>query len=235
MTSSGSLIPAATADQLDQQLAERAVLGAAIHDWPSGARAQVLTTARADDFTDPRAMATWRALVHLARHDSAIDEVTVAWQGLRTRHRFGDVLTIQELREARPSALFHEAAAATLARSTLIRAASQAGAATTQCAQEMGIDLATVIDSVTSHHIAVGAATGRLAGRLLAYGSIASLPKRLLDRNTGVYVQHAVTVRPGRHCSGKGAGGVGVAGLDDAGDGDELGGVAGAEDHHHAD
>lgn len=180
LTSSTSQVSAIAPDALDQQLAERAVLGAAIHDRPIGARAQVLRATRADDFTDLRARATWRAVEHLGEHGAVIDEVTVAWQGLTTRHRFGDVLTIQELRETRAAALFHEAAAVTLARSTLTRVASRAGAATAQSAQDLGIDLATVIDSVISHHIAVVAATRHLAGEDVA-ATIARRNRREAD------------------------------------------------------
>ena len=74
MTSSGSE-SAATGEGVDQQMAEKAVTGAAVHDWPLGARAQVPGKVRNCDFTDPRAAATWRALEYLAEHDAPIDEI----------------------------------------------------------------------------------------------------------------------------------------------------------------
>lgn len=143
-------------------------------------------------------MATWRAVEHHAEHDTVIDEVTVAWQGLRTRDRFGDVLTVQELRETRDAALFHEAAATTLGRSTLTRTASHVGAATIQCADDLGLDLEAVVDSVNSHHIALAAVTGRLVGEHLADASVASLKTRILGRTPAFASNPDSSMRPAR-------------------------------------
>jgi replicative DNA helicase len=153
-----------TEDKLDQQLAQKAVVGAAVHDWPPGARARVLEAVSRDDFADPRAAATWRAVEHLAEHDASIDEITVAWQALRTSSRWGDGLRVQELRETRSAALFHEAGAATLARTTLARVARGAKASTTGCSDDQGIDLATVLESAAAQHVSVASAARRLTG-----------------------------------------------------------------------
>jgi len=70
-------------DGIDQQMAEGAVIGAAVHDWPTGARSKVLGAVGSYDFTDSRAAATWQAIEQLAEHDAPIDEIIVAWQTLR--------------------------------------------------------------------------------------------------------------------------------------------------------
>ena len=188
---------AAAADDMDQQMAEKAVIGAAVHNWPPGARAQVLGTVRDCDFTDTRAAATWRAVEHLAEHDAPIDEVTVAWQVLRDWSRFGDGLASLELRETRGAALFHEAGAATLARSTITRVTSHAKLATARGAKDLGVDLATVIDSAATHHVAVAAAAQRLAGRPRADESLTALKIRLLDLH-GHAAAPLVTTEPRR-------------------------------------
>ena len=168
-------------DGIDQQMAERAVIGAAVHDWPADARSRVLGTVRSYDFTDARAAATWEAVEHLAEHDAPIDEITVTWQSLRVRSRTGDGLTLQELRETRDAALFHEAGAARLARSTLAHVAAQANIAITQCAQDLRIDPTGLIDSVANHHVAVAAFAERLTGEPFPSESLAAIKKRLLD------------------------------------------------------
>jgi DnaB-like helicase N terminal domain len=130
---------AATTDGMDHRMAENAVIGAAVHDWPPGARAQVLGTVRDCDFTDTRAAATWRAVGHLADHDAPIDEITVAWQAMRARSRFGHGLTTPELRQTREAALFHEAGATKLANSTIARVPKQARHATARYAENPGV------------------------------------------------------------------------------------------------
>ena len=188
--------PAADAETLpadhdmDQQLAEEAVIGATVHDWPTGARSQVLGTIRSYDFTDARAAATWRAVEHLAEHDEPIDEITVAWQCLRVRSRTGDGLTVQALRETRDAALFHEMGAATMARSTLTRVAGQAKIAISRCTEDPRIDPAVLIDSVETHHVAVAAVAQRLMGEYIANESLAALKKRLLDQIGRAPVPH---------------------------------------------
>ena len=167
---------------MDQQMAEKAVIGAAIHDWPPGARAYVLENVRRSDFTDARAAATWQAVEHLAEHDAPIDEITVAWQAMRASSQSGDGLTVQELRETRTAALFHEVGAATLARATITRVASRVRGATSRCAEDLGVDLATVIDSVATHHAAVAAAAQRLTGERFPHELLAEIKKQLLDR-----------------------------------------------------
>lgn len=167
-------------EKLDQQLAEKAVVGAAVHDWPPGARARVLGAVSRDDFADPRAAATWRAVERLAQHDASIDEITVAWQALRTSSRWGDGLNVQELRETRSAALFHEAGAATLARTTLTRVALGAKTATTQCSDDQGIDLATVIDSAAAQHVSVASAAERLTSGGFPNESVARGRQRLV-------------------------------------------------------
>jgi replicative DNA helicase len=189
--------PAADAENLpadhdmDQQLAEEAVIGATVHDWPLGARAHVLESVRKSDFTDARAAATWQALEHLTERAAPIDEITVAWQVLRARSRTGDGLTVQELRETRDAALFHEMGAATLARSTVTRVAGQAKFAISRCAEDLRIDPETVIDSVATHHLAVAAAGARLIGEDLANEPLAAVKNRLLDRTRRSPVQVA--------------------------------------------
>jgi len=178
---------------MDQQIAEKAVIGAAVHDWPPGARPKVLGAVRAWDFTDPRAAATWRALEYVAEHDGPIDEITVAWQTERARRRSGDGLTLQELRETRDTALFHEMGATTLARSTVTRVAGQAKLAISRCAGDLRIDPETVIDSVATHHLAVAAAAERLTGEDLANEPLAAVKNRLLDRTRQTPVQVAST------------------------------------------
>jgi hypothetical protein len=157
------------------------VLGAAVHDWPPGARAQVLQNVRTSDLTDPQAAATWQAIEHLAEHNAPIDQITVSWQTVWARGRFGDGLRVQELRATRGAAFFHHAGAATLAMSTMTRVASRAMAATSRCAEDLAIDLTTVIDSVETHQVAVAAAAQRLTGEHLAHASLAAVKKRLLD------------------------------------------------------
>lgn len=170
----------AVGTDMDQQLAARAVIGAAIHDWPPGARAQVLENVRRSDFTDARASATWQAVEYLAEHDTPIDEITVAWQTWRARSRSGDGLTVPELRETRGAALLHEMGAATLAKSTLIRVASLARAATARCTDDLSVDLATVIDSLATHHLAVAATAQRLTSEHFPNDSLAAVKDRLL-------------------------------------------------------
>jgi hypothetical protein len=177
-----SVSAAATTDGMDHRMAENAVIGAAVHDWPRGARAQVLGTVRDCDFTDPRAAATWHSVAYLAEHDAPIDEITVAWQAVRVCGQADDGLTLQELRETRGAALFHEVGAASLARSTLARVVSQAQLATSRCAEDLGVELATVIDSVATHHVAAAAAAQRLSGDFCLNESLTSIKKRLLDR-----------------------------------------------------
>ena len=176
---------------MDQQLAEEAVIGATVHDWPPGARAYVLQSVRKSDFTDARAAATWQAVEHLTERAAPIDEITVAWRVLRARSRTGDGLTVQELREARDAALFHEMGAATLARSTVTRVAGQAKIAISRCAEDLRIDPETVIDSVATHHLAVAAAVARLIGEDLVNEPLAAVKNRLLDRTRRSPVQVA--------------------------------------------
>jgi len=182
--------------ELDQRLAEKAVIGAAVHDWPTGARSQVLGTIRSHDFTDARAAATWQAVEHLSEHDAPIDEITVAWQGWRVRGRTGNGLTVQELRETRSSALFHEMGAATLAKSTLTRVADQAMIAISQCAQDLRIDPTALIDSVATHHVVVAAVAQRLTGEPFPSESLAAIKKRLLDRTRRTPAQVVSTSAP---------------------------------------
>ena len=170
----------AVGTDMDQQLAARAVIGAAVHDWPPGARARVLNNVRRSDFTDARASATWQAVEDLAEHDMPIDEITVAWQTWRARSRSGDGLTVPELHETRDAALLHEVGAATLAKSTLIRVASRARAATTRYSDDLSVDLATVIDSLATHHVAVAATAQRLTGERFPNESLAAFKDRLL-------------------------------------------------------
>lgn len=192
-TGSTTTSAAASRDYIDHQMAEKAVIGAAVHDWPTDARSQVLGTVRSYDFTDKRTAATWQAVEHLADHDLPIDEITVAWQALLARNRTGDGLTVQELRETRSAALFHEMGAATLARSTVTRVAGQAKIAISRCAEDMRIDPETVIDSVATHHVAVAAAAERLTGEDLASEPLAAVKNRLLDRTRRTPVQVAST------------------------------------------
>jgi hypothetical protein len=70
--------------------------------------------------------------------------------------------------------------AASLARSTLTRVASHAHLATSGCAEDLGVELATVIDSVATHHVAAAAAAQRLSGDFCLNESLKSI--RLLDR-----------------------------------------------------
>ena len=182
-----------TGEALDQRLAEKAVIGSAVHDWPTGARSQLLETLRSYDFTDARAAATWQAVEHLAEHDAPIDEITVAWQALLARSRAGDGLTVQELRETRSAALFHQMGAATLARSTVTRVAGQAEIAISRCTEDPRIDPETVIDSAATHHLAVAAAAERLTGEDLANEPLAAVKNRLLDRTRQTPVQVAST------------------------------------------
>ena len=149
---------------MDQKLAAKAVIGAAVHDWPPGARAHVLQNMRASDFTDTRAAATWQAVEHLAELDAPFDEIVVAWQTERERNRSGDGFTVQELRETRDAALFHEVASATLARSTLTNVADKAKISISRCAEDLRLDPAALIDCVATHHLAVAAAAQRLRG-----------------------------------------------------------------------
>jgi replicative DNA helicase len=194
--------PAADAETLpagrdmDQRLAEEAVIGATVHDWPPGARAYVLESVRKSDFTDARAAAAWQAVEHLTERAEPIDEITVAWQVLRARSRTGDGLTVQELRETRGSALFHEMGAATLARSTLTRVADQAMIAISQCAQDLRIDPTALIDSVATHHVVVAAVTQRLTGEPFPSESLAAIKKRLLDRTRRTPAQVVSTSAP---------------------------------------
>jgi len=181
---------------MDQRLAEEAVIGAAVHDWPPGARAYVLESVRRSDFTDTRAAATWQAVEHLTERAEPIDEITVAWQVLRARSRTGDGLTVQELRETRGSALFHEMGAATLARSTLTRVADQAMIAISQCAQDLRIDPTALIDSVATHHVVVAAVAQRLTGEPFPSESLAAIKKRLLDRTRRTPAQVVSTSAP---------------------------------------
>ncbi len=169
----------AVGTDMDQQLAARAVIGAAVHDWPPGARARVLKIVRRSDFTDARAIATWQAVEYLAEHDTPIDEITVAWQIARAHGQSGDGLTVPELRETRDAALFHEVGAATLAKSTLIRVASRARAATTRYTDDLSVDLATVIDSLATHHVAVAATAQRLTSEPLSNESLVAIKNRL--------------------------------------------------------
>ena len=167
---------------MDQQLAVRAVIGAAVHDWPPGARVHVLQNVGRSDFLDARAAATWQAIEHLAEHEAPIDEITVARQTGRAHSRTGDGLTVRELRNTRDAALFHEVGAATLARSTMTSVVSHAQVATSRCAEDLGIDLATVIDSVATHHAAIAAADQRLKGESIPNESLVAVKKRLLVR-----------------------------------------------------
>jgi len=176
---------------MDQRLAEEAVIGATVHDWPPGARAHVLESVRKSDFTDARAAATWQAVEHLTERAAPIDEITVAWQALLARSRTGDGLTVQELRDTRNAALFHEMGAATLARSTVTRVAGQAMIAISQCAQDLRIDPTALIDSVATHHLAVAAAAERLTGEELANEPPAAVKNRLLARTKGSPAQTA--------------------------------------------
>jgi len=182
-----------TDPDMDQRLAEKAVIGAAVHDWPRGARAHVLERVRRSDFTDARAAATWQAVEHLAERVAPIDEITVAWQGLRARSRTGDGLTVQELRETRDAALFHEAGAKRLARSTLTRVADQANIAITRYVEDLRINPAVLMDSVTTHHVAVAAVAQRLTGEPFPSESLAAIKKRLLDQTRRTPVQEVST------------------------------------------
>ena len=155
----------------------------------------MLGTVRDCDFTDTRAAATWRAVGYLADHDAPIDEITVAWQAMRARSRFGDGLTAPELRETRETALFHEAGAAKLASSTIARVTAHARLATARYAEDPGVDLATVIDTAATHHVAVAAAAQRLTGERLANPPLAEVKNRLLAR---ARLSLAPPVRPAR-------------------------------------
>jgi hypothetical protein len=146
---------------------------------------------RKSDFTDARAAATWQAVEHLTERAAPIDEITVAWQALLARSRTGDGLTVQELRDTRNAALFHEMGAATLARSTVTRVAGQAMIAISQCAQDLRIDPTALIDSVATHHLAVAAAAERLTGEELANEPPAAVKNRLLARTKGSPAQTA--------------------------------------------
>ena len=181
-TGSCSESAAPTSDGMDQQMAEKAVIGAAVHDWPSGARANVLHRVRRSDFTDERAAAIWQAVEHLAELGAPIDEVTVAWQAMRAGSRSGEGLAVQALRETRGAALFHEVGAATLARSTVTRVVCQATIAISRCAEDLNVDLATVIDSVATHHVALAVSAQRLTGDLSPNESLAAVKNQLLDR-----------------------------------------------------
>lgn len=181
---------------IDQQLAEKAVIGAAVHDWPTHARSKVLGTVRGYEFTDARAAATWQAVEHLAEHDAPIDEITVAWQSMRARSRTGDGLTLQELRETRDAALFHEAGAIRLARSTLARVAAQAKIAVTRCAQDLRLSPAVLIDSAATHHVAVAAVAQRLTGEAFPSESLDAIKNQLLDRRHRNPAQVASTSAP---------------------------------------
>ena len=182
--------------EIDQQMAEQAVIGAAVHDWPTDARSKVLGTVRGYDFTDARAAATWQAVEHLAEHDAPIDEITVAWQSLRGRSRTGDGLTLQELRETRDAALFHEAGAVRLAKSTLARVAAQAKIAVTRGAEDLRLSPAVLMDSAATHHVAVAAVAQRLTGEPYTSESLAAIAKKLLDRTHPTPAQVASTSAP---------------------------------------
>lgn len=181
-TGSRSRHHAATGQVIDQQLAERAVIGAAVHDWPPGARNHVLDNVHHSDFTNPRTAATWQALQHLADHHTPIDQITVAWQTLRERNRTGDGLTLQELRQTRDAALLHQAGTTTLTRATISRAATHAQQATSHDCDDLGVDLAEIINSLEAHHATVAAAAQRLTNRPCPHESLAAVKNRLLTR-----------------------------------------------------
>jgi hypothetical protein len=117
---------------------------------------------------------------------------------MRARNRFGHGLTAPELRETRDAALFHQAGATNLANSTITRVTAHARLATARYAQDLGVDLATVIDTATTHHVAVAVAAHRLTGERRANPPLAEVKNRLLAR---ARLSLAPPVRPARQAN----------------------------------
>jgi replicative DNA helicase len=79
-------------------IAEMAVVKAAVHDSPKGARSLLLARLRPSDFDQPKIAATFHAVEILASIGGHVDEVTVAWELQRGIKEQGPGLDITELR-----------------------------------------------------------------------------------------------------------------------------------------
>ncbi len=101
--------PVARAGGMPQDVAEDAVIGAAIHNHPRGSRDDALARVTSADFTNPHRRATWAAVEELHRRGEPIDEITVLWH----LHHASDPTanpSITTLRDTRTPAILYEQA-----------------------------------------------------------------------------------------------------------------------------
>lgn len=81
----------------DLHEAQYATIAALVHDRPHGIRASILHTLQPDDFPQPEAAATFRAVERLAHRGEHIDEITITWDTLRHRDVHGSGIDLAHL------------------------------------------------------------------------------------------------------------------------------------------
>ena len=125
---------------LDPRTAELAVIGAAVHDWPPGARQHLLARVRTGDFDDPGPAATWDAIQRLVARGGAVDQVTVAWEGARTKAGRPRGMGSRELADSRALAALFDDGAAVLARRAVAKTLAKTRLALRQNPENLSIN-----------------------------------------------------------------------------------------------
>lgn len=151
-------------EDMHQDLAHAAVLGAAIHDSPAGSRGHVLATVRPDDLTDPALRSAWTAVTDLHQAGQPIDEITVYWQLTHTAAAGQPIPTLTQLRETRNAAILHEQAAQLLATSAAARLTARLPTLLARLEANDTLDAAALTESVSANATAIRSTLQRLVG-----------------------------------------------------------------------
>jgi len=125
----------------DLAAAETAILGSALHDMPKGSRALLVALIHPRDFSDPRAAATFHALLQLAHRGDHVDEITVLWQSTRNQSDWGPGLHLAQLTRDRFTGRLDPHDIQTVTGAAQRRAMLRASVTVTSEAQDLATDL----------------------------------------------------------------------------------------------
>ncbi|HET7475204.1 MAG TPA: hypothetical protein VFJ97_04170 [Dermatophilaceae bacterium] len=176
---------------IDATTAQLAVIGAAVHDWPPGARHHVLAEVRRSDFHQPALTATWEAIQRLVARAMAVDHVTVAWEGARTQGRKTTAtgLGSRELADLRALAPLWDVGTTVLARRAAAQALATARSALRQVSGDSSIDPDYLLVMADHQHRSLADETSRSTRRASHTSPAPAVEVRQRSRN-----RQAVTV-----------------------------------------
>lgn len=148
-TNDGALSRPDTHDTEEQDRAEFAVLGAAIHDHPRGSRAHVQACITVNDLTRPDVRTAWTAISDLQTAGLPVDEITVYWQLTHSASSCRRIPAIATLRDSRDASALHVEAIYTLTVASAARVLSRLRKTVTDLQERQALPLTETIDTIT--------------------------------------------------------------------------------------